>query len=97
MALGIVDIGVYLPDQIEEPEVVLESLGLGKGELQLLRKYHRLNGVPVTPRVSIWILLSFARLDSLLTDNLCLPLTLCSMPILHMYKHQGIIGPCNGL
>ncbi|KLU58310.1 MULTISPECIES: ketoacyl-ACP synthase III family protein [Paenibacillus] len=49
MGLGIVDIGVYLPDQIEEPEVILESLGLGKGELQLLRKYHRLNGVPVTP------------------------------------------------
>ncbi|WJH31565.1 hypothetical protein N6H13_14125 [Paenibacillus sp. CC-CFT742] len=31
MGFGIVDIGVYLPDQIEEPEVILEKMGLGKG------------------------------------------------------------------
>ncbi|MBE7683772.1 3-oxoacyl-[acyl-carrier-protein] synthase III C-terminal domain-containing protein [Paenibacillus sp. P13VS] len=48
MGFGIVDIGVYLPDQIEEPEVILEKMGLGKGELQLLRKYHQLKGVPIT-------------------------------------------------
>ncbi|MBU5355985.1 3-oxoacyl-[acyl-carrier-protein] synthase III C-terminal domain-containing protein [Paenibacillus silvae] len=48
MAFGIVDIGVYLPEQIQQPEEVLSALELGTGELQFLRKYHHLEGVPVT-------------------------------------------------
>ncbi|WP_337034921.1 3-oxoacyl-[acyl-carrier-protein] synthase III C-terminal domain-containing protein [Paenibacillus illinoisensis] len=47
MGFGIMDIGVYLPEQIQEPEEVLADLELGKGELQFLRKCHRLEGVPV--------------------------------------------------
>ncbi|MHA7580989.1 3-oxoacyl-[acyl-carrier-protein] synthase III C-terminal domain-containing protein [Paenibacillus vandeheii] len=48
MAFGIVDIGVYLPEQIQQPEEVLAALELGTGELQFLRKCHHLEGVPVT-------------------------------------------------
>lgn len=48
MAFGIEDIGVYLPEQIQQPEEVLAALELGTGELQFLRKCHHLEGVPVT-------------------------------------------------
>lgn len=48
MAFGIVDIGVYLPEQIQQPEEVLAALELGTGELQFLRKCHHLEGIPVT-------------------------------------------------
>lgn len=48
MSFGIVDISVYLPEHIQQPEDVLAALELGKGELQFLRKYHHLEGVPVT-------------------------------------------------
>ncbi len=48
LGFGIVDIGVYLPEQIQQPEEVLAAMELGKGELQFLHKYHRLEGVPVT-------------------------------------------------
>jgi len=48
VAFGIEDIGVYLPEQIQQPEEVLAALELGTGELQFLRKCHHLEGVPVT-------------------------------------------------
>ena len=35
-------------NRFQQPEEVLAALELGKGELQFLRKYHRLEGVPVT-------------------------------------------------